>query len=313
MPPPGGVATDAETRARGAHYLDPEHRAVADLVKAAALKPGETVLDVGAGKGAITGKLCEAVAPGGRVVAVETNPELVFRLKRQAKPGLEVMAGDILAIRLPEPLDAVVANPPYRLLPAIVKRLLAHGFGRAVLVVPLEFADRLCAQPKETDYGRLSVEIGMQAKVERLFGVPRRAFDPVPAVASTVIRIVPKAGAPMEGIDAKVLAHVLDAAWNGRAKVLRHALSPLDKVLRVPPQDVSEALAMVKGQDRRFADVSPWEWSVIARHLSQCHAARKAARDAAKDARRNAERDVRREAQLAKGGGTETADDDGDA
>ncbi len=302
------MATDAKTRARGAHYLDPEHRAVADLVKAAALKPGERVLDVGAGKGAITGKLCEAVAPGGRVVAVETHPELVFRLKRLGKPGLEVVAGDVLAIRLPEPIDAVVANPPYRLLPAIVKRLLAHGFGRALLVVPLEFADRLCAQPKEEGYGRLSVEIGMQAKVERLFGVPRRAFDPVPAVASAVIRIVPKAGAPMDGIDAKVLSHVLDAAWDGRAKVLRHALAPLDKVLRVPPQDVSEALAMVKGQDRRFAEVSPWEWSVVARHLSQCHAARKATRDGERDARKESQRLARKGADAAAQQG-----DDGDA
>lgn len=294
------MATDAATRARGAHYLDPEHRAVVELVKVAALKPGETVLDIGAGKGALTGLLCDAVAPGGKVVAVETQPELVFRLKRLENSGLEVIAGDILAVNLPA-LDAVVANPPYRLLPAIVKRLLGHGFGRALLVVPVEFADRLCAQPKQEDYGRLTVEIGMQAKVERLFPMPKRAFEPMPAVASVVIRVVPKAGTPMEGIDAKVLAHTLEAGWEGRTRTLRHALAPLGEVLRVPPQDVSEALAMVNGQDRRFADVSPWEWSVVARHLSQCHATRKAAREAVKDARRSTERDARRDADLAKG------------
>ncbi len=268
------VATDAETRAKGAHFLDPEHRAVAELVKAAALKPGETVLDAGAGRGAITGFLCDAVAPGGTVLAVETMPDLVFRLKRLGKPGLEVVQGDILAVRLPERLDAVVANPPYRILPAILKRLLAHGFGRAVLVVPMELADRLCAPVKSDAYGRLTVEVGMQAKVERLFGVPKRAFDPAPAVASAAIKVTPKPGKPMDGIDPSVLSDVLDAAWDGRAKTLRHALAPLDRKLALPPQDISEALAMVNGQDRRFADVSPWEWSVVAKHLTACVAKR---------------------------------------
>jgi 16S rRNA (adenine1518-N6/adenine1519-N6)-dimethyltransferase len=292
------VPTDADTRAKGAHYLDAEHHAVKELVKAAALKPGETALDAGAGRGALTGLLCDAVAPGGTVLAVETQPDLVFRLKRMGKPGLEVIQGDILAVRLPEKLDAVVANPPYRILPAILKRLLAHGFGRAVLVVPMELAERLSAEPKSEAYGRLTVEIGMQAKVERLFPMPKRAFDPAPAVASIVIKITPKAGSPMEGIDLPVLGHVLDAAWDGRAKTLRHALAPLDEVLGVPPQDVSDALAMVKGQDRRFTDVSPWEWSVVARHLSQCRAQRKAAREAAKEARRSTEREARRDADL---------------
>lgn len=296
------VATDADTRAKGAHFLDPEHRVVGELVRAAGLKPGETVLDAGAGRGAITGYLCDAVAPGGAVLAVETQPDLVFRLKRLGKPRLEVVQGDILAVRLPPKLDAVVANPPYRILPAILKRLLAHGFGRAVLVVPMELAERLAAAPKSDAYGRLTVEVGMQAKVERLFPVPKRAFDPAPAVASVAIKVTPKAGAPMEGIEPKVLEAVLDAAWDGRARTLRHALSPLDKALGVPPQDISEALAMVKGADRRFADVSPWEWSVVAKHLSACAARRKAAREADKDARRASERDARREADAARRG-----------
>lgn len=296
------MPTDADTRAKGAHFLDPEHHAVGELVRAAALKPGETVLDAGAGRGAITGYLCDAVAPGGTVLAVETQPDLILRLKRLGKPGLEVVQGDILAVNLPEKLDAVVANPPYRILPAILKRLLAHGFGRAVLVVPMELAERLAAPLKSASYGRLTIEVGMQAKVERLFPMPKRAFDPAPAVASVVIKVTPKSGKPMEGIEPKVLTAVLDAAWDGRAKTLRHALSPLAETLRVPPQDVSEALAMVKGQERRFADVSPWEWSVIAKHLSSCAAARKAAREAVKDARRTVERDARRDADLARKG-----------
>lgn len=280
--------TDADTRARGAHYLQADGPVVRRLVEAAALRPGETVLDAGAGLGAITQPLCQAVAPGGQVLAVEQKVDLADRLKaNHLWPGLRVIAGDVLAVRLPDPLDAVVANPPYRILPALLRRLLAHGFGRAVLVVPEELARRLTAQPKGEDYGKLTVQVASRAKCELLFPVSRRSFDPPPAVASAAVRIVPKAASATEGLDDAMLDAVLDAAWEGRARTLRHALAPLAASLRLPPQDISDAVAMVKGEQRRFADVSPWEFTVLARHLSTCVAARKqATQDGRKERRR---------------------------
>jgi 16S rRNA (adenine1518-N6/adenine1519-N6)-dimethyltransferase len=261
--------TDDDTRARGAHYLQPEGPVVRRLVEAAALRPGETVLDAGAGLGAITGALCAAVQPGGQVLAVEQKTDLADRLKAHGWPGLRVVAGDALAVRLPERIDAVVANPPYRILPALLRRLLAHGFGRAVLVMPEELAGRLTAQPGGERYGKLTVQVAALAKSELLFPVPRRAFDPPPEVASAVVRVVPKPPSATEGLDLAMLDTVLDAAWEGRARTLRHSLAPLAGALGLPPQAVSEAVAMVKGERRRFADVSPWEWTVVARHLSR--------------------------------------------
>jgi 16S rRNA (adenine1518-N6/adenine1519-N6)-dimethyltransferase len=249
---------------------------VRKLVEAAALKPGESVFEPGAGLGAITGALCQAVAPGGQVLAVEQKVELADRLKENGWPGLRVVAGDALAVRLPDKVDAVVANPPYRIIPALLRRLLAHGFGRALLVMPQELADRLTAQPKSDAYGKLTVQVGALAKTELLFPVSRRSFDPPPEVASAVVRLVPKPKAA-EGLDLAMLDEVLDAAWEGRARTLRHSLAPLAAKLGLPPQDVSEAVAMVKGEERRFRDVSPWEYTVLARHLSGRVAARRAA------------------------------------
>lgn len=260
--------TDPDTRSIGAHYLQPDGPVVRKLVEAAALKPGEVVFEPGAGLGAITGALCQAVAPGGQVVAVEQKPELAERLKGHGWPGLRVVAGDALAVRLPERVDAVVANPPYRILPALLRRLLAHGFGRAVLVMPQELADRLTAQPKGDDYGKLTVQVAAQAKSELLFPVSRRSFDPPPEVASAVVRVMPKPKSATEGLDLAMLDAVLDAAWEGRARTLRHSLAPLAGTLGLPPQDVSEAVAMVRGEERRFRDVSPWEYTVLARALS---------------------------------------------
>ena len=280
--------TDSETRASGSHYLDPEGPTVARLVAAAALKPGESVLDAGAGQGAITGALCAAVtgADGGVVLAVEQNTELAERLKDHGWPGLRVIAGDVLAVKLPARLDAVVANPPYRILPALLRKLLDHGFGRAVLVVPGELAARLTAPVKSDGYGKLTVQIASRAKVEHLFPVPRKAFDPPPAVASAAIRVTPKAAAATAGLDLEMLDTVLEAAWDGRKRTLRHALAPLAEELQLPPQDVSEAIAMVSGTERRFADVSPWEYTVVARHLSSCVERRASAAQAERKQRR---------------------------
>lgn len=286
MPKP--PKTDPATRAQGSHYLDTEGPTVKRLVEAAGLKPGESVLDAGAGQGAITGALCAAVmgADGGVVLAVEQNPELADRLKDHGWPGLRVIAGDVLAVKLPARLDAVVANPPYRILPALLRKLLDHRVGRAVLVVPQELAERLTAPVKSEAYGKLTVQVAARAKVEHLFPVPRKAFDPPPAVPSAAIRVTPKAAAATEGLDTEMLDTVIEAAWDGRKKTLRHALSPLAGELQLPPQDVSEAIAMVKGAERRFADVSPWEYTVIARHLSACVGRRAVAAQAERKQRR---------------------------
>lgn len=279
---------DAATRASGSHYLDPEGPTVARLVEAAALRPGESVLDAGAGHGAITGALCAAVsgADGGVVLAVEQDAGLAERLKGHGWPGLRVIAGDALAVKLPARLDAVVANPPYRIVPGLLRRLLDHGFGRAVLVVPLELAERLTAPVKSEGYGKLTVQVAARAKCELLFPVPRKAFDPPPAVPSAAIRVTPKPASSAGETDWGLMDTVLEAAWDGRKRTLRHALSPLAGTLRLPPQDVSGAIAAVKGQERRFSDVSPWEYTVVTRHLAASMKARRVAGQAAKKARR---------------------------
>jgi 16S rRNA A1518/A1519 N6-dimethyltransferase RsmA/KsgA/DIM1 with predicted DNA glycosylase/AP lyase activity len=138
--------TDPETRERGAHFLTSK-AALDRIVAAAALKPGESALDVGAGGGSLTRRVAAAVQPGGSVLAVEREHDLVDALRRMEWPGTQVVQGDALRVGLPARIDAVVANPPYRILPALLRRLLAHGFGRAVLVMPDELAQRLTAQP----------------------------------------------------------------------------------------------------------------------------------------------------------------------
>jgi len=259
--------TPPATRRQGAHFLTADGVAVKRIVAAAAIGPGECVVDIGAGEGAITRHLCDAVGEGGQVVAIETNAARAAVLAGLGRANLVVVTGDALQVALPPKLDAVVANPPYRIIPALLRRLLDRGFGRAVLVMPQELAERLAATPKSAAYGRLTVEIALRAKTRILFSLRRSDFEPPPEVQSRVVLVTPKA-MPAD-IEAAVLEAVLDAAWTAKRKTLRHSLAPLAAALGVPPVAVTEALAACKAGARTAVEVSPWEYGRIAAALSR--------------------------------------------
>lgn len=247
----------------GQHFLvDPE--ALDRLVAAAELAEGETVLDVGAGPGAITERCAAAVGPGGRVVAVEVDPGLVQGLRARRLRGVEVVEGDALTLPLPR-CDAVVANPPFRIAAPLLLRLLDAGFGRAALVLPRELADRLLATPRTERYGKLTVQVALRAWSKRRFDLPPGAFDPPPRIRATVVRFAPR---PLPaGLDLAVLDAVLDAAWASRQRTLRHGLAPLAARLRLSSGHITEVLRARGWSAAKPEELSPKDWADLARAL----------------------------------------------
>ncbi|HEX2066893.1 MAG TPA: rRNA adenine N-6-methyltransferase family protein, partial [Candidatus Thermoplasmatota archaeon] len=159
---------------------------------------------------------------------------------------------------------------PYRILPALLRRLLAHGFGRAVLVMPEELGRRLTAQPGGDDYGKLTVQVALRAKCKVLFPLMRSDFDPPPNVASVVAHVLPKA--PPASLDWALLDAVLDTAWAAKRRTLRHSLAPLAEQLPVPPQVVAQALEEGAARDRTAPEVAPWEWAKLTLALARLRA-----------------------------------------
>jgi 23S rRNA (adenine-N6)-dimethyltransferase len=139
------------------------------VVAAALVRPGELVLDLGAGEGALTAHL---VRTGARVVAVELNPRRAAVL-RERFPGITVVHADAAAIRLPGRPFRVVASPPY----AISSTLLAPGSRLAAADLVLQ---RAVTRRYASGAGRrFSLTVGLT--------LPRDAFLPPPQVDSAVL------------------------------------------------------------------------------------------------------------------------------
>jgi len=164
------------------------------IVEALGEIAGHTVVEIGPGRGAITGSLATRAR---HVIAVELDRELAAGLRDHFDPArVTVVEQDVLrfdfaaaAAQARERLR-LAGNLPYAITSPILLKLAAShaALELAVLMVQREVADRVIAAPGTRDYGLLSVTMQMYGSVERLFTLPPSAFSPPPKVHSTVFR-----------------------------------------------------------------------------------------------------------------------------
>lgn len=182
----------------GQHFLtDP--RILARIADAALLEAGDTVIEIGPGRGALTDALR---ARASRVVAIEVDRDLAAQLRTRyaGDAGVSIVEGDVLEMSLGElgaaaPGGSVlVGNVPYYITtPIIFHALVAPRPKRAVFLVQREVAERIVAPPGSKTYGSLSVNVRAFASAEMLFAVHAGAFHPAPSVESAVVRLTPLA------------------------------------------------------------------------------------------------------------------------
>lgn len=178
----------------GAHALA-DHVA-ARLVRQSSVQPGDLVLDLGAGDGALTVPLART---GARVIAVERDGRAVGRLAARVAgyPNVTVVAGDVLGVPLPRRPYAVVANIPFSVTTALLRRLLDSPLAAADLVVEYG-AGRLFTAARP---GRAEV-LAWQATFQLTHGatLPASCFRPPPAVDALVLRMRRRPQPPPAGL-----------------------------------------------------------------------------------------------------------------
>jgi 16S rRNA (adenine1518-N6/adenine1519-N6)-dimethyltransferase len=214
----------------GQNFLGDEE-VLAGLASLARLRPGDWVVELGAGLGHFTRAL---VATGARVVAVERDRELAPILRSQL-PTVEVVEADAKSFALQGTLRnsadkaIVCGNLPYHLSSPILFHLLHHraAIRRAVLLLQREVAERVAAPPGGRDYGLLSVLVQHVADVRIGLHVDRRAFTPPPEVESSAL-VVDFLPAPRAEVrDERRFRALVKAAFAQRRKTLWNALKAM--------------------------------------------------------------------------------------
>jgi 23S rRNA (adenine-N6)-dimethyltransferase len=173
-------ASGGSRRAWGWHQLADEW--AARIVTQAGVRPGELVLDLGAGDGALTAPLIRA---GARVVAVELHPGRAARLRRRFGDATVVHA-DAASLPLPARAFRVVASPPYGITASLLGLLLAPG---SRLVAADLVLQRAVVRRYADDHGPAAARRTRTFRMAAGLALPRRAFRPPPQVDSAVLVI----------------------------------------------------------------------------------------------------------------------------
>ena len=206
----------------GQHFLA-DLGVIDDIVAAIDPKPGEALIEIGPGLGALTLPLLERCK---QLTVIELDRDLAARLRKNT--ALEVIEADVLKVDFAalaqERKLRIVGNLPYNISTPILFHLLPAA--AAVIdqhfMLQREVVARMAAAPGNKDYGRLSVMLQWRYHVEALFDVPPEAFEPPPRVVSAIVRMLPW---PVPAaIDAGLFEELVQVAFSQRRKLLRHTL-----------------------------------------------------------------------------------------
>jgi 16S rRNA (adenine1518-N6/adenine1519-N6)-dimethyltransferase len=199
---------------------------VARIVEAIRPQPGDILVEIGPGLGALTEPLLARLQ---HLHVVEIDRDLIARLRERFSPErLTIHEGDALQFDFAA-LGAglrVVGNLPYNISTPLLFRLAAYAGGVRDMhfMLQREVVERMVAAPGGSEYGRLSVMLQYRFEMERQFLVPPGAFNPAPKVESAVVRMVPRPREALAATDEALLGEIVKSAFAQRRKMLRNTL-----------------------------------------------------------------------------------------
>ncbi len=232
-------------QALGQHFLRSQ-RALTQIIEAISPQPDDLIVEIGAGKGALTFPLA---LRGGQVIAVEKDTDLIPFLTKKSLPNLKVIQGDILRLdweKLLAPYHPwkgqvkLAGNLPYSISSPVLFRVLEKRtlFSLIVFLLQREVAERVCARPGSKDYAPLSIffNIFYETNLVRVF--PPHVFAPPPQVQSALITLRPRLRPLYQIRDWRRFQDFLRGCFRHRRKLLVNNL----KRLGYEEKQITEAL-----------------------------------------------------------------------
>jgi 16S rRNA (adenine1518-N6/adenine1519-N6)-dimethyltransferase len=244
---------------------------VSKIVDFADIRPDETIVEIGAGLGIMTGLMA---AKARRVIALEVDPSMVEILKERLQcfrnvdvVETNVLRYDFFSALPPHSLEKlkIVGNVPYHISSPILFRLMdfRRCISRMVLMLQKEVVDRIVARPGTKDYGIPSVITTMFYMTERLLNVPASCFYPEPKVVSSILKMGVREKPLIDVRDEELFRKIVRLSFAKRRKTLvnnlRHA--------RLPGYSTESMLSALQGSGidgmRRAETLSAEEFGLL--------------------------------------------------
>ncbi|MGA8863786.1 MAG: 16S rRNA (adenine(1518)-N(6)/adenine(1519)-N(6))-dimethyltransferase RsmA [Gallionella sp.] len=201
-------------------------RIIGDIIAAIHPEPGDNMVEIGPGLGALTRPLLKIL---NHLHVVEIDRDIIARLESDyPKDKLVIHAGDALEFDFAtlQPPLRIVGNLPYN----ISSPLLFHFAAYAERIKDMHFmlqnevVERMVAEPSTPEYGRLSVMLQYRFRMEKLIDVPPESFRPAPKVDSAIVRMIPLPPSEISVPNEKLFAAIVRTAFGQRRKTLRNTL-----------------------------------------------------------------------------------------
>jgi 16S rRNA (adenine1518-N6/adenine1519-N6)-dimethyltransferase len=213
----------------GQHFLS-DRRILTRIADALDPAPAETVVEIGAGRGALTEILRPRCA---RLIAIEYDRALAALLRERyaGDAGVEIVEADVLEVDLGERAAGpyvLIGNVPYYITtPILFHALRPPRADRAVYLVQREVAARMSAAAGADDYGALTVNLSALAVAQTVFRVPAGAFSPPPRVESAVVKVIPRATPLVSASEEQPFREFVQGAFGFRRKQMRRVVREL--------------------------------------------------------------------------------------
>jgi 16S rRNA (adenine1518-N6/adenine1519-N6)-dimethyltransferase len=242
------------------------------IISALNPRKAETIIEIGAGRGALTEKLIES---GAKVIAIELDRDLVPLLRDEFgnNKNFKLVEVDALKIDFNEltktedqsPKIKLVANLPYNISTAILQKLIGQraAFSEMILMFQREVVERITAEPGTKERGFLSVLVEAYLEAEKLFDLPPHSFRPVPKVWSAVVRLRPKQNSRKND---DLFREIISAGFAQRRKTILNNFKNAPENLKIDdPEKLLEDCEI--DAKRRAETLTLEEWKRIAANL----------------------------------------------